>query len=72
MEETRRKLLLSPEVKQVKANEYDIVISTDAVDRDGDIIEVDGWEIDNYLANPVVLWAHDYRGVPVGRALEVR
>lgn len=50
----------------------EIVISSSVEDRDGDVIEVDGWELENYLANPVVLFAHDYRGVPVGRSLDLR
>lgn len=46
-------------------------ISTDSVDRDGDTIAVDGWELDNYLKNPVVLFGHNYRDLPVARALDV-
>jgi len=40
--------------------------TTEAKDRDGDIIMVNGWDIKNYLKNPVFLWAHDYSSVPVG------
>lgn len=46
-------------------------ISTDSVDRDGDTIAVDGWELDNFLKNPVVLFGHNYRDLPVARALDV-
>jgi len=45
--------------------------TTPEVDRYGDIIEMDGWEIDNYLKNPVFLWAHDYKQPPIGKALAV-
>ena len=48
-----------------------IVISTAVQDRDDDIITVDGWEIDNYLKNPVVLYGHNYRGLPIAQALEI-
>ncbi len=47
------------------------VISTDEVDRHGDIVTADGWRLEAYRRNPVVLWAHDYRRPPIGRALEV-
>lgn len=47
------------------------VISTSALDRDSDIVDVDGWELQNYLANPVVLWAHNYSQPPVGVAQSV-
>lgn len=44
------------------------VITTGSVDREKDTIAPDGWAVDNFLKNPVVLWAHDYRQLPVGRA----
>lgn len=45
--------------------------STADVDRYGDVIEVEGWELKNYTKNPVFLWAHDYREPPVGKAVKV-
>lgn len=45
--------------------------SDETVDRDGDIIRVSGWELDNYRRNPVFLWAHNYSVPPVGSALAV-
>jgi HK97 family phage prohead protease len=53
-------------------NDISFVISTAAVDRESDIISVEGWELDNYKKNPVVLWAHDYYSPPIGRATEVK
>ncbi|MFZ5688667.1 MAG: HK97 family phage prohead protease [Bacillota bacterium] len=68
------KKTLNFEVKQV-GNPEDRVLrfigSSEAVDRDNDIIEVAGWQLDNYLNNPVFLWAHDYRQPPIGRAINV-
>jgi HK97 family phage prohead protease len=49
----------------------EFVGSTAGVDRYGDIIEVEGWELDNYLQNPVFLWAHDYKQPPIGKAVAV-
>jgi len=42
-------------------------ISTNSVDRMGDTIAVEGWDLDNYRKNPVVLWAHDSSGLPVAK-----
>jgi len=39
------------------------------VDRMGDTIAVDGWRLDNYRKNPVVLFAHDSNQLPVGKSL---
>ena len=46
-------------------------ITTDSVDRQGDTIKADGWDISAYRKNPVVLWAHDYSMLPVARATRV-
>ena len=59
-------------LKTFEDGSQEIVISTEAVDRDGDVIEVDGWEVEHYLQNPVVLFAHNYSSVPVGRTLDLR
>lgn len=47
------------------------VLSTDDVDRHGDVIAADGWALDSYRENPVLLWAHDYRKPAIGRAAKV-
>lgn len=43
-------------------------ISTASVDRQNDIVSLDGWDVKNFTKNPVVLWAHNYRQIPVGRS----
>ncbi len=48
-----------------------VVASTDDADRHGDTVALDGWQLDNYRRNPVLLWAHDYGRPPIGRASEV-
>ena len=47
------------------------VLSTDDVDRHGDVVSADGWRLGAYLRNPVLLWAHDYRHPAIGRAASV-
>jgi HK97 family phage prohead protease len=58
---------------EVKAGEGDsrsvtFTISTDSVDRMGDTIAIDGWKLEAYRKNPVVLWAHDSSSLPVAKA----
>ena len=48
-----------------------IIGTTEGVDRDGDIIRVRGWNLDNYLKNPVFLWAHNYSSVPIGGSKKI-
>ena len=48
------------------------VISTRDVDRDGEIMVPGGALLDEYKANPVVMWAHDYSMPPIARTTELR
>jgi HK97 family phage prohead protease len=45
----------------------DVVASTDAVDRHDEVVE-QVWQLDRYRANPVVLYAHASRELPIGQA----
>lgn len=58
---------IDPETRSV-----DFVISTASVDRMGDTVSVDGWKLDTYRKNPVVLWAHDASMLPIAKASNVR
>jgi len=44
-----------------------IRISTAQRDRSKDTVNPAGWRLDAYLANPVVLWAHDYHAFPIAK-----
>lgn len=48
-------------------------ISTGAVDRDNDVIDQRGWQLEHYRRNPVVLWGHDSRSLQnvIGRCVEI-
>jgi HK97 family phage prohead protease len=46
-------------------------ISTETPDSYNDVIKADGWDLERFEKNPVVLWAHDHRQPPVGQALSV-
>ncbi len=62
------------EIKQVGAEEDRVlrfVGSDETPDRDNDIIEVAGWKLDDYMKNPVFMWAHRYDEPPIGKAVNV-
>jgi hypothetical protein len=46
-------------------------ISSDAVDRQSDRVLQDGWQLDNYIRNPVVLWGHNDGDPPVGKCTAI-
>lgn len=45
--------------------------SDESVDRDGDTISIDGWDVSSYMKNPIVLYGHDYYALPIARAIAV-
>jgi len=69
-----QKLFTLAEVKEVNEEERTLVgtASTEVMDRDKEIIKTDGWELDNFRKNPVILLSHEYRQPPIGKALWVK
>jgi hypothetical protein len=57
-------------VKQTKASgddrTFEVVFSTSDEDRQGDALDQSKWDLKYYDMNPVVLWAHNYSGFPIG------
>ena len=45
---------------------FEMIVSTETKDRAGEIVKQDGMDISFYKKNPVVLWAHNYSGMPIG------
>jgi len=47
---------------------FEVVISTDNEDRQGEVLDQGGLDLTFFKTNPVVLWAHDYQSLPIGIA----
>ena len=62
----KRQMRLSASFEKKAAGVYTFTGSTDTVDRVGDVVE-QNWDLDNYKKNPVLLYAHDYSQLPIGR-----
>lgn len=60
---------------QMKAAEdtptAEFIASKEVVDRDGEILKVNGIDIKNYKRNPVVLYAHRRDDYPIGKATKI-
>ncbi len=52
-------------------NRLTLRASIETEDRAGDVIRAEGWELENYRLNPVILWAHRHDVLPVGKSVEV-
>ena len=63
-------------IAQIKAADdastFKVVISTADEDRQGDMLDQSKWNLVNYEANPVVLWAHDYYSLPIGVCTSIK
>lgn len=69
-----RKQFIPDDIKQVGDDAdrtLQFIITTSAVDRDKDTIAPKGWDFKAFRKNPVVLFAHNSRQPPIGRALKL-
>lgn len=51
-------------------NPFEFIMSDETVDRLGDVIALDGWQLGNFRKNPIALFGHDSRFV-VGKWINV-
>jgi len=72
--EGMRRRIVECKTRQVDEERRTITFfaSTEVVARDGGIIAVNGWELDNFKRNPVFLWSHASWELPLGRVIEVK
>lgn len=61
------------EIKTIDQENHIIrgIFSSGTVDRQGEIVDQKSWNLDNFLKNPVVLFAHDHYTPAVGRVVEL-
>lgn len=54
--------------------EFEVVATSEDIDRHGETIKIDAWDVANYLKNPIILFGHSYGELEdiVGRATDVR
>lgn len=66
------KLFANATVKSVNEDgSFTAVASTAMVDRHGEVVSPDGWNLSNFKKNPVLLWAHDHSIPAIGKATKV-
>lgn len=61
----------TPTVSDLGAHQIRFIVSTNSVDRAGDVVNPAGLDVSKFLANPVVQYSHNYDRPPIGRALSV-
>ncbi len=55
----------------IPPNTLRFCITSDIVDRDGDLVIPSGGQWVEYMANPVVLWAHQFYQLPVAKCVGI-
>ena len=63
----RKNLVVRRAVGRPKKNKISFIASTNSVDRYGDVINQEGWNIAAYERNPVVLLNHNANSLPIGK-----
>lgn len=63
------KEFIKAEKKELNEDEGTLVgiASKAIVDRDNELILNDAWKLDSYRKNPIIMVAHDYQSLPVGK-----
>jgi len=69
--DTVYKVIEDCEVKKIGERQYEFTASTSGIDRDGESILASGWDLRNFKKNPVLMYAHDYRTLPIGKVPRV-
>ena len=75
MQGMMKKLFTASKVKTIEKDGVKLhrFLATDeSVDRMGDIIRFDGWDISNFEKNAVILWVHSHLDPPIGKGTIVR
>ena len=54
-----------------KSKVHRFIGTSESVDRDGEVAKLDGWDFTNYVNNPVVLWGHDHKSLPIGKTVGI-
>lgn len=62
---------IQPKAAEDGSRRIRFCFSDESVDRMGDTIAVNGWNLSDFTRNPVALWAHDSSAPPIGRAENV-
>ena len=55
-----------------KSHTATFVMSTASIDRHGDVVDQDSWNLEHFLKNPAFFWGHRSNEFPLGKWLEVK
>lgn len=59
------------EAKALGEGEVEAIVASEALDRHGEIVDIKGLDIKNYMKNPVVAWGHNYNEPAIGKTTKL-
>jgi len=62
------------EKTEINEDERSVVayVTTETLDRDGEVVLAGGADLANYRKNPIILWGHDYHATPIAKTVWIR
>lgn len=57
---------IEAEITKAADGSFIAVASTNSVDRHGEIVDNNGWDLKSFKKNPVILWGHDHNEPAIG------
>jgi HK97 family phage prohead protease len=74
MDVVNKKITQTLHVKEINESEgaFIAVATAEVVDRDREVVKIDGLDYTTYLKNPIVTWMHDWEQPPIGRVLWIK
>lgn len=71
MEQQRDMRVFGLRALDTQAHTFEFIANSGQVDRVGEVLDPNGCRFENWMKNPIILWAHDDWGLPVGKGLEI-
>lgn len=71
MEAMQKQKVVETKTEDLGGRRVRFVISTGSTDREGDVIDPNGWDLSAYRRSPVVLWAHSHRDLPIAKCTDI-
>jgi len=65
-------LMIKKTAVQLKEDKFTFIASDQTIDRDGDQILYESWDTTNYEKNNVIMWAHSYDQLPIGKGTLIK
>lgn len=65
------KQFVKAEIVDKSSDAITAIASTETIDRHGEIVSVEGWNLKNFKKAPRILWSHDHTIPAIGRATKI-